>query len=207
MKTLTSLVLVSLVLFAACVATAPTVKYYHKATGKRLAVRPDRIDLSSLSGGGSASAIITQVVSSGCSSTSTQGILDGNGSFVSLLSNLIPPELTQSGVTAPPTSCDFCKTLLTPQQAAQLQILFQYFGGEILLDGVHNLNTCPILAWGAQVYNPYEGGTISAAQYAKGMLDFLSNKFVQNLNGNQAKCQAALVAAGLPVPSGYVSLP
>ena len=56
MKTLTSLVLVSLVLFAACVATAPTVKYYHKATGKRLAVRPDRIDLSSLSGGGSASA-------------------------------------------------------------------------------------------------------------------------------------------------------
>ena len=102
MKTLTSLVLVSLVLFAACVATAPTVKYYHKATGKRLAVRPDRIDLSSLSGGGSASAIITQVVSSGCSSTSTQGILDGNGSFVSLLSNLIPPELTQSGVTAPP---------------------------------------------------------------------------------------------------------
>ena len=37
MKTLTSLVLVSLVLVAACVATAPTVKYYHTATGKRLA--------------------------------------------------------------------------------------------------------------------------------------------------------------------------
>jgi hypothetical protein len=204
-----------LVALVSCVATLPTVKYYHAATGRRLAVKADgRVDLSSLSGlsgggGGSSQAIgiITQVISSGCSSTSTAGILDGNGGFTSLLSGLIPPELTQSGVTAPPTSVDFCKTLLSPADAQRLQILFQYFGGEILLDGIHNLDTCPILAWNAKVYKPYMAGTLTAAQYAKGMLGFLANKCVQNLNGKQSACAAALALAGLPVPSGYVSLP
>ena len=205
-----------IVFVVACATGTKHVRYVHKATGKRLAVRADgKIDLSSLSGlagsGGSSSSLpiglITQIVGSGCSSTSTSGITDANGNFFSLLSNLIPPELTQSGVTVPPTSCDFCKTLLTPPQAAQLQILFQYFGGEILLDGVHDLTTCPILAWGAQIYNPYEAGTITAAQYALGMLHFLGNKSVQNLNGNQTACYAALRAAGFTPPSGEVSLP
>jgi hypothetical protein len=114
----------------------------------------------------------------------------------------IPPQLSQNAVTTPPTSVDFCKSLLSTRDAAELQIYFNVYGGNILLDGVHNAQTCPILFWYHYYYGPYavdSPPTITAAQYAAGMLTFLKNKRDQDLIGKKAECNAALQAAGLPL--------
>jgi len=104
------------------------------------------------------------------------------------------------GVGKRPTQADIdvCKANLNPTQGGQLQILWKYFD-EVVTDGIHNIDTCPILTL-YPLQQGYKNGTITEVDFAKRLYKFYVAKLKQNLNGKADEAKAALTAAGLPLP-------
>jgi len=104
------------------------------------------------------------------------------------------------GIGTRPTQADIdlCKANLDPTAGAQLQIMWKYFD-EVVTDGVHNLDTCPILAL-YPIQQGHADGSINDASFAKKIYDFYKAKLKQDLNGKAAQCKAAMTVAGLPLP-------
>ena len=76
--------------------------------------------------------LVTQIVSSGCSSTALQGILDANGSFFPLGS-------TGIGTRSNQADTDLCNRSLPEKDGAALPILREVFGN-VVTDSVHSLS-------------------------------------------------------------------
>ena len=104
------------------------------------------------------------------------------------------------GIGTRPTQADIdlCKANLDPTAGAQLQIMWKFFDN-VVTDGVHSLDTCPILTL-YPLQKGHTDGTISDAEFSKRLYKFYVAKYKQNLNGKQAQCKAAILAAGLPLP-------
>lgn len=93
---------------------------------------------------------------------------------------------------------DLCKANLGPDEGPTLQILWEEFD-EVVLDGVHNKDTCPILALGP-IQTAHGSGADSDATFAKRLYKFYVAKYKQNLNGHAKKVDQRLAAATPPLP-------
>lgn len=106
------------------------------------------------------------------------------------------------GVGTRPAAADIalCKTLLTPTEGATLDILWQEYD-EVVTDGLHNKDTCPILTL-YPLQKGHTDGSISDADFAKRLYKFYLAKYDQDLAGKAKKVDAKLAAAGLPPLGG-----
>lgn len=104
------------------------------------------------------------------------------------------------GIGTRPTQADIdlCKSILDPTAGSQLQIMWKFFD-EVVADGIHNVDTCPILTL-YPLQKGHTDGTISDADFSKRLYKFYVAKLKQDLNGKATQCKAALIAAGLPLP-------
>ena len=94
---------------------------------------------------------------------------------------------------------DLCKKYLTETQGKVLQILWEEFD-EVVADGLHNLDTCPILCL-FPLQDGHDKGTISDEDFAKRIKKFYDAKYDQGLDEKaKKKAKARLIAAGLPLP-------
>jgi len=109
------------------------------------------------------------------------------------------------GIGTRPTQADIdlCKSILDPTARGQLQILWEEFDN-VLTDGIHSVSgkyggTCPILVL-FPIQDGHKKGTISDEEFAKKIHRFYCAKYLENLDGSQAKAKARLTAEGLPLP-------
>jgi len=101
------------------------------------------------------------------------------------------------GIGRRPSHADIllCQKFLSVSDGRALEILWQEFD-EVVTDGVHNGDTCPILVL-YPLQQGHRDGSISDADFAKKLFKFYRAKYEQTLNGHKKDAKERLVAAGI----------